>query len=69
MLENQFTYIYIPIYIIGKYFQLDVSSCCISTDLDVTFYLLERKNKFLGEVIEQKNSIIWQYEKLYGNKE
>ncbi len=31
--------------------------------------LLERKNKFLEEVIEQKNSIIRQYEKLYGNKD
>ena len=31
--------------------------------------LLERKNKFFEEVIEQKNSIIRQYEKLYGNKD
>ena len=30
--------------------------------------LLERNIKFLEEVIEQKNSIIRQYEKLYGNK-
>ena len=33
------------------------------------FALLERKNKFLEDVIEQKNSIIRQYEKLYGNKD